>query len=91
MGAAFMNYLMPLQVGARDVAFPRLNALSFWAFLFGGLFLNTSWLLGGAPDGGWFAYAPNTNPIFSPSHGMDFYALGLHDHRHRVAPSVRST
>jgi cytochrome c oxidase subunit I len=77
MGAAFMNYLMPLQIGARDVAFPRLNALSFWAFLFGGLFLNTSWVLGGAPDGGWFAYAPNTNPIFSPSHGMDFYALGL--------------
>jgi cytochrome c oxidase subunit 1 len=77
MGAAFMNYLMPLQIGARDVAFPRLNALSFWAFLFGGIFLNTSWILGGAPDGGWFAYAPNTNPIFSPSHGMDFYALGL--------------
>jgi cytochrome c oxidase subunit 1 len=77
MGAAFMNYLMPLQIGARDVAFPRLNALSFWVFIFGGLFLNTSWLLGGAPDGGWFAYAPNTNPIFSPSHGMDFYAIGL--------------
>jgi cytochrome c oxidase subunit 1 len=77
LGAAFMNYLMPLQIGARDVAFPRMNALSFWAFLFGGLFLNTSWLLGGAPDGGWFAYAPNTNPVFSPSHGMDFYALGL--------------
>jgi cytochrome c oxidase subunit 1 len=77
MGAAFMNYLMPLQIGARDVAFPRLNALSFWVFLMGGMFLNTSWLLGGAPDGGWFAYAPNTNPVFSPSHGMDFYAIGL--------------
>jgi cytochrome c oxidase subunit I len=77
MGAAFMNYLMPLQVGARDVAFPRMNALSFWTFLAGGIFLNTSWILGGAPDGGWFAYAPNTNPIFSPSHGMDFYSLGL--------------
>src|SRR3954467_1008340 len=77
LGAAFMNYLMPLQVGARDVAFPRLNAFSFWAFLFGGLFLNSSWFLGGAPDGGWFAYAPNTNPIFSPSHGMTFYAIGL--------------
>ena len=62
LGAAFMNYLMPLQIGARDVAFPRLNAFSFWAFLFGGLFLNSSWFLGGAPDGGWFAYAPNTNP-----------------------------
>ncbi|MEY2450244.1 MAG: cytochrome c oxidase subunit [Acidimicrobiaceae bacterium] len=77
LGAAFMNYLMPLQVGARDVAFPRLNAFSFWCFLFGGLFLNSSWFLGGAADGGWFGYAPNTNPIFSPSHGMDFYALGL--------------
>ncbi|MEO7556752.1 MAG: cbb3-type cytochrome c oxidase subunit I, partial [Acidimicrobiales bacterium] len=62
---------------ARDVAFPRLNAFSFWTFLFGGLFLNSSWFLGGAPDGGWFAYAPNTSPLFSPSHGMDFYALGL--------------
>jgi cytochrome c oxidase subunit I len=77
MGAAYMNYLIPLQIGARDVAFPRLNALSFWAFLFGGLFLNTSWFLGGGPDGGWFAYAPNTGVVFSPSHGMDFYALGL--------------
>ncbi|HJR24569.1 MAG TPA: cytochrome c oxidase subunit I [Acidimicrobiales bacterium] len=77
MGAAFMNYLIPLQIGARDVAFPRLNALSFWVFLFGGIFLNTSWFLGGGADGGWFAYAPNTGSIFSPSHGMDFYAIGL--------------
>jgi len=77
MGAAFMNYLIPLQIGARDVAFPRLNALSFWTFLAGGIFLNTSWFLGGGPDGGWFAYAPNTGVIFSPSHGMDFYAIGL--------------
>ena len=77
MGAAFMNYLLPLQIGARDVAFPRLNALSFWTFLFGGIFLNTSWFLGGGADGGWFAYAPNTGVIFSPSHGMDFYAIGL--------------
>ena len=77
LGAAFMNYLVPLQIGARDVAFPRLNALSFWTFLAGGLFLNSSWFLGGGADGGWFAYAPNTGVIFSPSHGMDFYALGL--------------
>ncbi len=77
MGAAFMNFLMPLQVGARDVAFPRLNAFSFWAFLAGGLMLNTSWFLGGGADGGWFAYAPNTGVTFSPSHGMDFYAIGL--------------
>jgi cytochrome c oxidase subunit 1 len=77
LGAAFMNFLMPLQVGARDVAFPRLNAFSFWAFLAGGLMLNTSWFLGGGADGGWFAYAPNTGVTFSPSHGMDFYAIGL--------------
>ena len=77
MGAAFMNYLIPLQIGARDVAFPRLNALSFWTFLAGGIFLNTSWFLGGGADGGWFAYAPNSGVIFSPGHGMDFYALGL--------------
>ena len=77
MGAAFANYLLPLQIGARDVAFPRLNALSFWVFLFGGLFLNTSWFLGGGADGGWFNYAPNSTVTFSPSHGIDFYALGL--------------
>ena len=59
LGAAFMNYLMPLQIGARDVAFPR-STRSFWTFLVGGIFLNTSWLLGGGADGGWFAYAPNT-------------------------------
>ena len=77
MAAAFSNYLIPLQIGARDVAFPRLNAFSYWCFLFGGIFLNLSWFLGGAPDGGWFAYAPNTTVVFSPTHGMDFWALGL--------------
>ena len=77
IGAAFMNYLMPLQIGARDVAFPRLNAFSFWCFLFGGLFFNSSWFLGGGADGGWFAYAPNTSVTFSPGVGMDFYAIGL--------------
>ncbi|KAA0235591.1 MAG: cytochrome c oxidase subunit 1 [Acidimicrobiales bacterium] len=77
LAAAFANYLLPLQIGARDVAFPRLNALSFWLFLFGGLFLNSSWLLGGGPDGGWFMYAPNSSVVFSPSHGVDFFALGL--------------
>jgi len=77
MAAAFANYLVPLQIGARDVAFPRLNAFGFWCFLFGGVFLNTSWFLGGAADSGWFAYAPNTALAFSPSHGVDFWALGL--------------
>jgi cytochrome c oxidase subunit I len=77
LGACFMNYLMPLQIGARDVAFPRLNAFSFWCFLGGGIMLNTSWFLGGGANGGWFAYAPNTGVAFSPGHGMDFYAIGL--------------
>ncbi len=77
MAAAFANYFLPLQVGARDVAFPRINALGFWLFLFGGIFLNTSWVLGGAADGGWFMYSPNSSPLFSPSHGIDFWVLGL--------------
>ena len=78
MAAAFANYLLPLQIGARDVAFPRLNALSFWVFLFGGLFLNSSWFVGGGgPDCGWFCYAPNSGVTFSPTHGVDFYSIGL--------------
>jgi cytochrome c oxidase subunit 1 len=58
LGAAFFNYLLPLQVGARDVAFPRLNALSYWVFLAAGIFIYSGVLLGGLPDGGWFNYAP---------------------------------
>ncbi len=77
MAAAWANYLVPLQIGARDVAFPRLNAFGFWCFLFGGIFLNTSWFLGGAADGGWFMYQPNANALFSPTHGVDFWSLGL--------------
>jgi cytochrome c oxidase subunit 1 len=77
LGASFMNYLIPLQIGARDVAFPRLNALSFWVFLGGGIVLNSSWLLGGGADGGWFNYAPNNGVIFSPTHGIDFWNMGL--------------
>jgi cytochrome c oxidase subunit I len=75
MSAAFFNYLLPLMIGARDVAFPRLNAFSYWAFLLGGLFLYSSFFLGGAPNGGWFGYAPNSTT--DPSIGMTFYALGL--------------
>jgi cytochrome c oxidase subunit I len=77
MAAAWANYFLPLQIGARDVAFPRINAFGFWCFLFGGIFLNTSWFLGGAADGGWFMYQPNASDIFSPSNGVDFWALGL--------------
>ncbi|CAN5462842.1 hypothetical protein BH18ACT1_BH18ACT1_08030 [soil metagenome] len=77
MLAAFANYLIPLQIGARDVAFPRLNALSFWCCLAGGLFLYASFFRGGAPDGGWCAYPPNTLTEYSATHGMDFWSLGL--------------
>ncbi|MDI2589506.1 cytochrome c oxidase subunit I [Psychrobacillus sp. NEAU-3TGS] len=71
----FMNAVMPLQIGARDVAFPFLNSLGFWLFLFGGLFLNLSWFMGGAPDAGWTSYASLS--LASPGHGIDFYAIGL--------------
>jgi len=77
VGAAFANFLMPLQVGARDVAFPRINAFSFWVFFLGGLMLNTSWFIGGGADGGWFNYAPNNGIAFSPSTGIDFWNIGL--------------
>ncbi|WP_078381028.1 cytochrome c oxidase subunit I [Sutcliffiella halmapala] len=72
---AFMNAAVPLQIGARDVAFPFINALGFWLFFFGGVFLNLSWFLGGAPDAGWTSYASLS--LASPGHGIDFYALGL--------------
>lgn len=69
-----MNFIMPLQIGARDVAFPFLNSLGFWLFLFGGVLLNLSWFTG-APDAGWTNYAPLS--IQSPGHGVDFYIMGL--------------
>jgi cytochrome c oxidase subunit 1 len=75
LSAAFFNYLIPLMIGARDVAFPRLNAYSYWAFLVGGIFIYSSWFLGGAPNGGWFGYPPNS--VLDPTRGMTFYSLGL--------------
>ncbi|MFA9444121.1 cytochrome c oxidase subunit I [Egicoccus sp. AB-alg6-2] len=74
LSAAFFNYLIPLQVGARDVAFPRLNAFSYWMYLFGGIFLYSSFLLGGAPNGSWVGYAPLSLDSVS---NMAFYAIGL--------------
>lgn len=71
------NYIVPLLIGAHDMAFPKLNALSFWVFLFGGLFMYSSFLFGGAPADGWFSYAPLTELLYSPTHGMDFWALGI--------------
>jgi cytochrome c oxidase subunit 1 len=75
MGVAIMNFMIPLMIGARDVAFPRLNAFSYWVFLLGGIFLYSSFFLGGAPDGGWFGYAPLSTEL--PGNGMTFYSLGL--------------
>lgn len=76
---AFMNAVVPLQIGARDVAFPFVNALGFWLFFFGGVMLNTSWFLGGAPAAGWTAYSPLASIVDTTSayHGVDFYVLGL--------------
>jgi cytochrome c oxidase subunit 1 len=80
----FANYLVPLMVGARDMAFPRLNAFSFWMTAFGGLLLYFSVIggyglygTGAAPDVGWFAYAPLTSKTFSPGNSTDFWTLSL--------------
>src|SRR5262245_42785660 len=75
--AAFANYLIPLMIGARAVAFPRLNALSFWIFLFGGLFLYSGAVFDEIANGGWFNYVPNTGLAYNPGHGIDFWVLGL--------------
>jgi cytochrome c oxidase subunit 1 len=76
---AFMNAIVPLQIGARDVAFPFVNALGLWLFVLGGIMLNVSWFLGGAPAAGWTAYAPLSTIVDTTSsyHGVDFYVLGL--------------
>ena len=73
--AAFFNYLIPLMIGARDVAFPKLNAFSYWTFLLGGILLNASWFLGGPSDAGWFGY-PTSPVAVQPGPGR-----GLLDHR----------
>jgi cytochrome c oxidase subunit 1/cytochrome c oxidase subunit I+III len=75
--SGFGNYLVPLFIGARDMAFPRLNAFSYWAFLFSGLFLYASVPFGLAPDTGWFAYVPLSNARYAPGLNLDFYALAL--------------
>ena len=71
------NYLVPLQIGARDMAFPRANALSYWLLLFGGLLLYSSFLFGGALDTGWFSYAPLTLKAYSPHDGVTFWIVTL--------------
>ena len=81
LSSAFFNFIMPLQIGARDVAFPRLNAFSLWTFVAGAIILNIGWFipgeLQGAPDGGWYGYAPLTSKQFSPGHSIDYWIMGL--------------
>jgi cytochrome c oxidase subunit I+III len=74
---AFGNYLIPLMIGARDMAFPRLNALSFWLFLASGLFMYASVFMHAAPNAGWFDYVPLALKQYNPGRNIDFYALGL--------------
>jgi cytochrome c oxidase subunit 1 len=74
----FANYILPLQIGAPDVAFPRLNALSYWLFLFGGLIVLSGFITPGGPaDFGWYAYAPLNSPVRSPGAGADLWHVGL--------------
>lgn len=77
MISAVFNYVMPLQIGARDVAFPRLNAFSFWVFLAGAIIINMSWFFGAAPNQGWYGYAPLTENAWNPGRNVDFWMLGL--------------
>ena len=78
LSAAFFNFLIPLQIGARDVAFPRLNAFSYWVYLFGGaVHERRRGSFGAAPNGGWFGYAPLTTLPYSPGLNIDFWMLGL--------------
>jgi len=77
LSAMFFNFMIPLMIGARDVAFPRLNAFSYWVFLAGGLFLNSSFFFGAAPDQGWYGYANLTSRQYSPGMNVDFWTLGL--------------
>jgi cytochrome c oxidase subunit I len=77
--AGFANYLVPLMIGARDMAFPRLNALSYWLFLLGGLIVLASFLVeGGAANSGWTAYTPLSGDNYSPTLGQDMWILGIH-------------
>lgn len=72
-----MNAIVPLQIGARDVAFPFLNSVGFWLFFVGGTILNLCWFFGGAPDAGWTSYTGLALKDYSPGPGVDYYALGL--------------
>jgi cytochrome aa3-600 menaquinol oxidase subunit 1 len=73
----FMNFVVPLQIGARDVAFPRLNALSFWLFFMGAMLFNISFVVGGSPDAGWTSYFPLAGNEFSESVGTNYYMIAI--------------
>jgi len=75
--SGFSNYLFPLVLGSRDMAFPRLNAFSYWVYLAAGLFMYASFLVGAVPNDGWFNYAPFSLKAYDPGPNMDFYALGM--------------
>ena len=77
MSVSFFNIVIPLAIGARDVAFPRLNALSYWIFLFGGVLMHMSFVVDQVPDAGWFSYATLTEKPFSVDHGLDYWAISL--------------
>src|SRR5919201_3810460 len=68
----FGNYLVPLQIGARDMAFPRVNAFGYWVFVLAGIFMYSSFLFGRAPDAGWFAYTPLSGPKYTPHVNLDY-------------------
>ena len=89
ISAMFFNFFVPLLIGARDVAFPRLNAMSLWVFILGGLFLNFSFLLSAAPNGGWFGYAPLSSRAVLARRQHGFLGAGPADPRHRVAGGRR--
>ncbi|MFJ7936589.1 cytochrome aa3 quinol oxidase subunit I [Sporosarcina sp. NPDC096371] len=74
---ALMNFVVPLQIGARDVAFPRLNALSFWLFFMGAMLFNISFVVGGSPDAGWTSYFPLAGNDFSQSVGTNYYLIAI--------------
>jgi cytochrome c oxidase subunit 1 len=76
--AGFANYILPLQIGARDMAFPRLNAFSFWLLLFSGVVMFSSYFFDAVPNAGWTAYPPLTGPTYTPGPNTDFWILGLH-------------
>ncbi|WP_213515189.1 cytochrome c oxidase subunit I [Paenibacillus montaniterrae] len=73
----FMNAIIPLQIGARDVAYPFVNALGFWTFFFGGVLLNISFIAGSVPDAGWTMYAPLSGTTYTEHFGTDYYVIGL--------------